>query len=831
MLSFEIKKFLKSRKVIFILVFSLLISVYALLIDKNYKVLFDEDSEHGAYFDIDAFLNEPATDELRMELFTRLNPDNKGPSDDLRENYKEQLLKLNRFMDFLKEKSKIYPEIFSEKNQERIDNFKWQIFKYENIIKNNSYDQYDSFSKEETYASSLIRKNSIFFSSFVYVFFIVFFSDAFSKEREDETINLLYSQPYKSRDLAISKFINIILSILIYIFATLLFSYIILKFKNVPFDGFKDFYRIIGTSNWKEYYTGSSLILNSLLSFFMMAIFWSSLSMFISSRFKSQTSLSIMLIIFGLLLSLSPNFTFLRTFINPIYAGETVNRLLGEWIVGVSEFGANSMIFLPSVKAAHYLLFLVLSLIFLVLSFYAPYEIESFDSKEKKSVFGLYNFESAKIRSNSSFYIYLLGALVLFSSLFASQYKLDNNVKKETFGKDSNFVQRAYINPIEDAKFNIERIEKSLSEIPDNEPEERPVGPPSSAPRTDNTDKANLENELAYYTSELEALNLKAEGVKKLGDYYEKKDYVNYYTVLSEYFRDNWDYYMAGYLNIKHKPLVNTSKYNEELFKEMIDKKVDPILIINPFYSLLDDYLTDEYRVELGRDIPTWSHSGPMYLFKILYAKNLDLILLVIVSLAILGGYSYDWDRGRQIELMYTSSYSRNKLHNHKIISQFINSILALLFMVFFIFLLGFIFGGIEGYNFPVAKFFGDQYEFIPLWLYLIKTIVAIVCFILMLTCMVNAFSIYIKNKTILLAFSFGIISLATFISDKLPNSIRGFIPFTYIELDTLADQSIQIFKGLLGISYGQGIVVMLLWSVFFYLVGLLLLKSKKDVI
>lgn len=826
MFRLELKKLIKSKKILFILVFAMLLSIYSLLIYRNKMEVYENDFVNAPHLAIENFLNEPASETIQNELFTKLDIGPYPDHMDFRKGYDFELKSSKLFFEFLEDKRSEYPEIFSEKNQKRLDNLHWNIFKLEHIVKENAYDQYGYFSRDN-FVSNLIKKSNLLFSTIPYLFFIVFFSDALSKEREDENLNLIYSQPKKRSSFVLSKFFSMIFSIIIYIIFILIFVLILTKIKGDPISGFKDPYRIMDGSN-EGYYTGLKLLIHSLLVFFLITLFWSSLSMLLSSRFRSQTSLAVMLILYASLYALSPNLSFLNTLVNPIYAGQIIHRLLGGFSLLVNENGGSIGVFSKPYKTYFYLLYFLASILLLVLSMSAPYEIASFKARDKKTTRGLFNFEAAKILNQPSFYIYLFGGLVLFLSIFIGDYKINKSMVKETYGTEG-MISKAYMSPISQLEWQIKNAEDLLSGNSQRQLVKVSTGEKISASELDEKNRSRIEGELERYKYELEIVKEKKKDVDKLYQYYMENASTNYYQTIKTYYSDHWDESTSSSLGDKVLSLNHSAGFNNKILKELADKNIDCFILDGVFYSPLDKYSSLDTNKSFTRNLPILGHSGPIYLYRLFIEKNLDLIILVLACLTAILGYSLDWDRGRQLELLYTSSYKKERIHTNKILSQFAYALLTFLLLIAFIFILGVIAGGLKGFNFPVAKYFGGQYEFIPLYSYLLKTLLATGAFILLLTCMINACSVYIKNRISLLSLGLGLTGLFSFLSNKLPSGLKALSPFSYIELDTLADQSIQVFKGLKNISYEYALGVILVWALIFYLLGLALIKLKKD--
>lgn len=105
-----------------------------------------------------------------------------------KENLQNYLNKEKEFYKILSDSKGEYPEIFSEKNIKRIDNLQWQIFKYESLLNNNSEDYYiHDIYKKDNIVKVFINTSNITLGLIPIIFFIIMFSDNYSREREDSS--------------------------------------------------------------------------------------------------------------------------------------------------------------------------------------------------------------------------------------------------------------------------------------------------------------------------------------------------------------------------------------------------------------------------------------------------------------------------------------------------------------------------------------------------------------------------------------------------------------------------------------------------------------------
>lgn len=835
MQKFEIKKFFKSKKAIFLLMFSIIISFYGFFFSSHTDLVLSEyDMYRGEYISIDNFFSgEPAPKELKdLEIKRRYDIYGNITKEISKEEYNKLNYEKNKWMlSLLNEYKDKYPQIFSEENLDNVGNLEWSIYKYEYLYDNNASDIYYRYNlKGDNLIQRIIFSSKSIFGIIPILFFVLLFSNIFSRERESQTLNLLYSQPIDRKKIVFSKFVIIALSILLYIILALLMYLLFSLVTNTSINGDKDLYRILNSKDYLAHYTGFRLLLFTLIAFFSIGLFWSSLSLFFSTRFNSQNVVSVMLVIIAVIYSTTPYLSFMRSIFNPIYNLDIVYRLLGNFELLTNELGRTSFVLNKSHSISYYIIFLGLALLILFPSLYAFSEVKNNKSKERRRKFSnLIQFELIKIFNTNSYKIYLLGCIFLIITNFAVNLNLNQKVEKETFGDMGMFKSR-YIGNIEFVNTEKKRLENILSGKDYLSYFDTEKGELVKTKDLGDDDKKRLKEEIQQYQYQIDDLNRKMSEIDKLNEAYKNKDGKIFYQLLSQIYSERWEMIKAS--NIKKADNLSSSiNLTSKIFSQSSKDNTSPLVIVAPFYSTLDSYKDLDANKEFTRQINIYSNSGPIFLFNLFWNKNLALILVGLAALMVISGFTTDTENGIQIELMLTSSHTRKEIFSTKTLSQFLYSCLTILSIVLIIFILGFITNGINGYNLPIANYLESGFELMPLWQYLVKVIVAIIAFVLFLTCLMNTISIYTKNKLCLLAFTILVLLFAKYFTVFLPSTLKLFSPISYFRLDMLADQSIKVFENMPKANYFIGILVLVVWSIIIYFFGGLLFSKKKDLI
>ncbi|MFM1582192.1 ABC transporter permease subunit, partial [Helcococcus bovis] len=290
------------------------------------------------------------------------------------------------------------------------------------------------------YARRIIYNSKIIFGIPFLAFAILAFYGILSKEREDGTINLLKTQPINYIKLIISKLISMNLISIIYFSSFLIFLALICFAQGINLGGFREIYRIFYDGTVPKYFKAYELIPLILLSFIVIMNLVYSLIILVNSLFSfKQTSLAVLISIFGLGYTFTENIYSLKTVFNPIYAIDHVRSLKGKVNYIITDSGDRIFKNLESNSLIYLLIFFVISVLFISISILMLQKsMRNFNTQNilKISKYSIFKFELRKIVNNQSFTIYLLATLILIFSLHFFEVKNAVEIRKKMIGED-----------------------------------------------------------------------------------------------------------------------------------------------------------------------------------------------------------------------------------------------------------------------------------------------------------------------------------------------------------------------------------------------------------
>ncbi|MDO4605135.1 MAG: ABC transporter permease [Helcococcus sp.] len=837
MLIFELKKLIKSKLLCIIIGLSFILSFYSsfILPDEYVKDRVEENVFNRSFTIItgDAFsdLNNLYQKETMMqkdqyEIKQSIERSEKGTTEyeNLLRVYTEAKYEYHKKNHDFVEKFKIsYPEILEMNNQEKLENIEWQVFKFGKLLENNASDYYDSIERfGDNSIQQLVNSSSVLFGVIPVLLFILIFSNFISKEREDETLNLLLTQPNKKSKIIISKFFAIIISSLVYIVFTLIFFNIFSLVNGVQIGGLKDIYRVLDSSNHLAYLEGYSLVLRMLFYYFIFINFWSILSMVLSIKYRSTTSLGISLSIFSALyMALNINHIF-RTIFNPVYVLNIIDIILGKFEL-VTTNGITQHVQINSYNPI-YLVFYVIGIVLLILVSFGIKDKKRISKKEYKvnNIKNLFGFEKLKILKEKSFLIYIFTFFLLIGVQTINSHFLFNDLHDN------------YINVDVAEKFDIENMnetEKLLDNYNDEDwlvshALENPIG--KTIEDISENDISLIEAQKDMLRTQINDIKNKIEARKSRVEKFIENDSAKFYKLLSDEFDNNWEIYTFNDNVVGNFLSDKTRKFNRDLFEEASKNEVDSLPVITPFPSIHENYLNLEFKNLTYRNTLIPSSSAFAMPFNLLKTYYLDLIIILVIAMSVFAGFTNDKSGKNHLDLIFSNPISKRRYNLSKVITQFALGLIILSILIIYIMVLGFISEGYVAWNFPIAIYDEAGYSFIYLSSYLLKVVLAIIVALLFLINFMNLLSIFVKYKNTLILLSLFIGIGGYVLSDLIPTSIGRFLPFMYLRVSVLADQSLYLLKEINFVSYEFGLLVLFFWAIVNLLIGNLIIKYKK---
>lgn len=643
---------------------------------------------------------------------------------------------------------------------------------------------------------------------------ILAFIPIISSEKSNGTILLLETQPIDRFRMVISKQIVIVISSIIYFLSIVFFTIIIgFAFGQKWHNSHLEIYRIFSNIDNLKYLYAYQLLIKIFFRYLIMTLFFSSIIIFISERSKDYMGGIIILLSGIIILSLfTKTFSGLKNSLNPIYALNYYENILGR----IESGTINNVSIATNVEGRSifiYLPYLCLAILFSILTVIMPKEYKYSKKTKTNKLYTILGFELEKIRLKSSFTKSIISTLAIFFVVFLSLYLKDIWVKR---------YYDTYITSVSESK---------LSTVKSN----------SRYRLSDYKETYGIDSdEYKKSKKELEAK------IKEVEKFYE--DSLKAYNFYKD--KNGREFYDFKYKEIVYNDMVfslrikgnffTSPSYQESkaLYKEMSKENILPLMIsTHPFMSSLED--VDPWKLEQNED-NVLSHSSFYLARRIERTYPIDFLILSLISIISFGHYSYDKENGNQIELMYTEPIKRSKYHIRKILASFLVGILTLGLIFLLLFILGLLTEGLGDPRFPVVEYIrsvslkqilieSDPYfKLIPLWKYDLKLIVSYIFQIGFLASFGAFISIFVKEKIKVLAISLGITGAFIYLVSLIKSPLKVIIPFTHIKASELANGSFILNSFLKTNNICISLGVLLAWSIFFGVVGSLIVGKKE---
>lgn len=840
MIKFELKKLLKSRKILLLIIFSFLISLYSTnFVDSdNFEKYQDENLIKSSGFPLVNFSNEDLyylyntyTSDVEENIIKLENELDNVESEEDKKNLISQLnrnyLELNnKKIDFAEEVKSKHPNKYSSLDEEILNNVKWQQTKYSKIVENNSQDYYNSQNRlGDNIIQYIISISNIIYGAIPIIFISIIFFNIFSVEYETNSIYLIYTQPSKRYKVILSKIIAQLSMVILYITLVTCFTFIFLYLKGYRLNnGFYDIYRLFDTKNSFNYIFGWKLLLLIISAFCILTVFWMLLISLLSKVFGSNRGFASFISIFSiayLFTTFSPQW---KNIYNPFFAINSGKIILGRF-EDITKNAVTSSVLYKNYKFAHYFIYILAILIFIVLLI-KLHNINSIKVKntDNKKINSIFKFELVKIYKSKTFLIFSVVFIVIVLGEIISKNSLYKDL--ESTYMNNEVINAEYLDSLDTYKKELEKLKDDnyiLSiAFPEGE-EEKTIEDVS------NELKMDIDAQIEMYTYEINNLEEKMKLGNDLINEYNLGKNGSFYEKLSEFFSNNFESYMYLGKGLQSDSLSGKSlDFSKEIFSVANENKSEPMPFISLLISPYEKFDDISYIEENEKENVLPANSAVTLPYNLLKTHKIDIIILTALALSFFLGYTIEKQDGKHLDLIFTTPINKYKYYLAKIFSQYISALILFSVFILIFIVSGYISDGFRGWNFPIPIYNLEQFRLEALYIYLIKVVIGIaISMFFVLTLMVNL-SYFVKNRYTLFISSVSTICALYLITIHLPAGVKIYSPFIYLRSSTLANQIISLTENI-NITYLSGLGILVFWSIINIVIGIFLTKIIKN--
>lgn len=690
------------------------------------------------------------------------------------------------------------PRLKTEQSDRIAEIGRWENYKNEKIIAEDLQDPYyPTHLGGDNLVQAFLFQQERILGVWQLLFFLVLFSPFYAKEREQGTLSLLHTQAYSRSAILRAKTIVIGLSILLYIIGTFLFFTVMSILRGIPFTGFQDIYRLITGEEAYTLVRGGVLLLQVVGAFFITAFMVSLFALFLSTRFSSAQALAICLASFALLYLFSKNTMWLKNVANPIYGVQSFNVLLGYFALQTDAAGVTTLQCVFAFLWFKYGIYVFASvLLFILCSFPKDNVTASSSDRMRRRITSLYAFEQKKCLLSQGALIYVLAFVLLIASNFFILAQIDHNTELEHLG-EQNAYRTANQDRIQDQQQALEEFDARIAKM-------------DSSHWTEEDEEEVLQDR-ELYLSEIENAKEIASLYEAYIDAYKKGDGKQFYSLVAALQRaEGINDVVLGLAN--DTPGERTQTMDQELLQKAAEQDCPPMLSFGANVSALETHSEPSFIKKNSENANYASHSASYFPFRLIRSHQLTLWIDALVVLIAGVGYAIDREHGVQYALLFTNGISRKRYTLKKFIAQWGLGISILLFGFLFVTLIGFVTDGMGDYRFPVTMYQQVGTETIPVWLYYVRWLGAMVASITFIVSLQLALSFFVDSKAKLLGV-FGLLLAAGLLFMNRWEQIKGINPFLYLKSNVVADQSIAIIDSINRYSYPMALAVLFGWA------------------
>lgn len=838
---FEIKKLYRKKAILFIIFFSFAISLF------NIKYITSD--KHFRAFQY--IVNDPAA--FPYKIIDREINQRK-----INENHEDQLEVLVSETETLKQKWEEIRILYTEWRELGKDNSGEYINSYYDYLLylKNVLDRYDiPLTKEEkidlewsllsskyhihndiVYEEPRTSKSARIFLEYgtnllfgivplVVILFLVL--ESLPKEYEEGTIITQYTQPKMRNTIIFSKQLAALSLVLIYIISTWFFTIILSKLMGYRIGSLRAPLRIYGS---KYYITVIDYLLISSLAFLALNFFFISIVLLLGSITKNSNQVKIILI-FLLVIGniITSNVGVMQVVRNPFFLFDYRKILLGE--VKILPVAGTQMMLeqIDGIGFSPYCYIILYGIGATLLTLITRDYIKTNKMEEKSTNYLLsklnnnLSLEIRKILEGNSLKFSLFLTFILIGLFFLQIVIKDTNSINNFFGSGGPLhVMQSVLEFEKDQIATLEKLSESKSITED--------------------ERKDLLDRLYMYK---DSLPVTKEEVKRQEDIYNsyiKGNSKLYYSLL------DWDVDFAflkgegmsggfGTFTEFEEGAPSNFSYivTKERLKEFKKRDIPPFIGVNMEITSYDKFV-DRFSEKWYIDHKTIkNHSGLFTLYRLFKDYNLDFILLGLILLFFLSGYTLEKELGNHLSLLYVQPCQRIDYYYHKIMASTLLGFIFISIMYILVLIMGVITDGLGQWRFPILEYtkvvpdpmvlgedFKEYYRFMDLGNYIIRTIIVMIFAIGFLASLSVFTSLFINNRLKLFSLNLGICALGYGIvtRDFIPSIIKTYLPFGYLNVSAVADGSIKLILNNNNVNILVSILVLSIWIIGFYLLS-----------
>lgn len=585
--------------------------------------------------------------------------------------------------------------------------------------------------KEDNLASVLYKNFPFYFGPLFFFLLAIAFHSTFSREREDGTLDLLWTQPRRRLTLFLAKAGAILVGVVIYGLGIFLGVTIECLIKQQSLSGFTRLLRHLTTLDSVQGITTGFALIQMAVGVLALSLLFSGILIFLGRHFSSAVTLALsaLIIAFGYVFTFTGENALLQPY-NPIALMDYVRVITGRMPMGMGGFletdlGQTAWGLFP------YLAWAGVGGFFLLLSLLPARERQA-KKVEKASphrIKGITSLLHQKIVHRPVFRLYVLGALLMSGFLFFQSEYTVQDVKNNPDAKANLYASLDQ---------DIATWEKILAY--DESPEGKAAFlevPIESLPPFEEWHKAAQKGYLEglnYYREQLANAKKKKESNLNHEEAYRSGDGQEFWETLNEineslYSQDSFTskYAMRGAVG---SPSFSLTR---RVFAEASRRNAAPVFRPTSVVpNVHEGYANASNWAGERRDMAGMDQSAFYWLYQWVIVYRLPLIVLLLLGLMAFGGYSLDKEDGDQLSLIWTEPISRRRYHFALVVQPFFIGLFVLISFLLINFGLGLVFEGIGPWNYPLPFFEagGKEVSFLSLWLFLAKTLGLLIAYL-----------------------------------------------------------------------------------------------------
>lgn len=677
---------------------------------------------------------------------------------------------------------------------------------------------------------------TILLGPFGIILLILMMGNIMTGEYETNSIKTLYTQPFRKSKVILSKYIIMVLAIIISIVSFLVSGFIFPHLFGGNMGSFS-YPQLVNTTDGYTYITTMEYLIKYLILFFVCASFALSLVMLFSIVLKNRFSTMVLsLITLSMGIFLTNQLEVLQTPFNPFYF--FLSQEVMERFVGIDTFWYTVMPLIYS--------FIILMLCIAIIKKKTSIQIgvkemvQPFQKgntlNESKGLTAISLFEWRKLIRQGYIQQVFIGIIVLIVGGYVLLTYLSNESEQNFIRSTKAEIKEKEVHIIPWEKQNLQRKQITVDKLEQKKSM-------LSKQEKDQLDRAK--KSVMNRRNSIERTQSMLEMSKNMLVGYQQEEWQIFYDYWL-YQNRLWKGDISAGPNIGYVSDLTNFTFNASIAEKewLIEKGIAPVLPVAYVYNIHESFSNKLEAFDWKRTTQRFDHTGLFYTYSFF---NLLIYLIPLAILVFLFGSGFSSEKGERKtqQFLNTQPLSRSRIYIGKAGISLGLSVAFAIGLLLFMLVLGSIGNRFGDWDYPVLHYdttaeveqtgyngitsTEGSFHFIAMGDYVMETSLILISVLVFLVALSLVMSLFFKNN-ISTIMATAVIAIGGYFLSQLSyaSGMVHLLPFTYLNLGKIANGEMAVQLNNAKIETWVGISSLLVSTVIMLVLGIILFRKRS---